>query len=113
MINEATKHQEIIRRELFNVEAEQAILGTIIMNNEYINRVSDFLLAEHFYEPANKKIFEQITNTINKTNIIANQVTLKHFLKMIIQSKQSVEFLIFQHYFPEQLELLTSPITQN
>ncbi len=73
--------QEIIRRELFNIEAEQTILGTIIINNDYINRVADFLLPEHFYEPANKKIFEQISHTINKVNIIANQVTLKQFFE--------------------------------
>lgn len=79
--NKSQSNQEILRRELFNIEAEQVILGTIIMNNEYINRVADFLLPEHFYEPANKKIFEQISSTINKTNIIANQVTLKHFFE--------------------------------
>lgn len=72
-------HEEIIRRELYNIEAEQTILGTIIINNEYINRVADFLLPEHFYEPANKKIYEQILHTVNKVNIIANQVTLKQF----------------------------------
>ncbi|MCE3255569.1 MAG: dnaC [Rickettsiaceae bacterium] len=73
--------QEIASRELYNIEAEQTILGTIIINNEYVNRVVDFLLPEHFYEPANKKIFEQIIHTINKVNIIANQVTLKQFFE--------------------------------
>ena len=72
---------EISHRELFNIEAEQTILGTIIINNEYINRVVEFLLPEHFYEPANKKIFEQISHTINKVNIIANQITLKQFFE--------------------------------
>ncbi len=79
--NISNQEQEIIRRELFNIEAEQTILGTIIINNEYINRVAEFLLPEHFYEPANKKIFEQISHTINKINIIANQVTLKQFFE--------------------------------
>ena len=75
------KTTAIIHRELYNIEAEQTILGTIIINNEYVNRVADFLLPEHFYEPANKKIYEQITHTINKINIIANQVTLKQFFE--------------------------------
>ena len=26
------------RKELYNLEAEQAVLGTIILNNEYLNR---------------------------------------------------------------------------
>ena len=79
--NADSVEQSIIHRELFNIEAEQTILGTIIINNEYINRVVEFLLPEHFYEPANKKIFEQISHTINKVNIIANQITLKQFFE--------------------------------
>lgn len=74
--------QEIIeRKELYNTEAEQAILGTIIINNEYLNRVMEFLLPEHFYEPANQKVYGQILHTIDKINIIANQVTLKQFFE--------------------------------
>jgi len=69
------------RKELFNIEAEQTILGTILMNNEYINRVVDILLPEHFYEPANGKIYNQILHTVNKVNIIANSVTLKQFFE--------------------------------
>lgn len=68
-----------IRKELFNIEAEQAVLGTIILNNEYLNRVSEFLRAEHFYEPSHQKIFSQILHNLEKVNIIANQVTLKQF----------------------------------
>ena len=33
-----------------NVEAEQALLGAIIVNNDAFDRVSDFLRAEHFSE---------------------------------------------------------------
>ena len=69
------------RKGLFNIEAEQTILGTILMNNEYINRVVDILLPEHFYEPANGKIYNQILHTVNKVNIIANSVTLKQFFE--------------------------------
>ncbi len=67
------------RSELYNIAAEQAILGTIILNNEYLNRVSEFLTPEHFYEPAHQKIYSQILHNVEKTNIIANQVTLKQF----------------------------------
>ena len=40
------ENQVTIRKELFNIEAEQAVLGTIILNNEYLNRVSEFLREE-------------------------------------------------------------------
>lgn len=76
-----SKENLLERKELFNIEAEQTILGTILMNNEYINRVADILLPEHFYEPANGKIYNQILHTVNKVNIIANSVTLKQFFE--------------------------------
>lgn len=69
------------RKELYNPEAEQIILGTIILNNEYLNRVSEFLLAEHFYEPAHQRIYSQILHNVEKVNITANQVTLKQFFE--------------------------------
>ena len=76
-----TENKPEIRKELFNIEAEQAVLGTIILNNEYLNRVSEFLREEHFYEPAHQKIFSQILHNVEKVNIIANQVTLKQFFE--------------------------------
>ncbi len=72
---------DLMRKELFNIEAEQAVLGTIILNNEYLNRVSEFLREEHFYEPAHQKIYAQIIHNIEKVNIVANQVTLKQFFE--------------------------------
>lgn len=72
---------ETTRKELFHTDAEQIILGTIILNNEYLNRVSEFLLPEHFYEPAHQKIYMQILHNVEKTQIVANQVTLKQFFE--------------------------------
>ena len=40
-----------------NIEAEQALLGAILVNNEAFYRVSDFLEAEHFFEPLHQRIF--------------------------------------------------------
>ena len=86
------ENQVTIRKELFNIEAEQAVLGTIILNNEYLNRVSEFLREEHFYEPAHRNIFAQILHNIEKVNIIANQVTLKQFFESDAAVKRSVTF---------------------
>ena len=41
-----------------NIEAEQALLGAILVNNDAFYRVSDFLKPEHFYEPLHRKIYE-------------------------------------------------------
>lgn len=70
---------ELNKTELFNIEAEQSLLGTIILNNEYLSRVIEFLIPEHFYEPAHQKIFSQIIHSVEKVNIVANQITLKQF----------------------------------
>jgi replicative DNA helicase len=41
-----------------NVEAEQALLGAILVNNEALYRVSDFLEPQHFFEPVHKRIYQ-------------------------------------------------------
>ncbi len=69
----------IQRVDLFNLEAEQVILGSIIMNNEYVHRISEFLLPEDFYEPAHQKIYTQILHNVHRVNIVANEITLKQF----------------------------------
>ena len=41
-----------------NIEAEQALLGAILVNNEAFYRVSDFLEPEHFFEPIHQQIYD-------------------------------------------------------
>lgn len=65
---------------LINIEAEQAILGTILINNDYLRRVEDILISEYFYEPAHQGIFQKILDC-KKDEITANQVTLKQFFE--------------------------------
>ena len=38
-----------------NIEAEQALLGAILVNNEAFYRVSDFLEPQHFFEPIHQQ----------------------------------------------------------
>src|SRR5262245_10904381 len=62
-----------------NIEAEQALLGAILVNNEAFYRVSDFLKSGHFYEPIHQQIFELAGQLIHAGKI-ASPVTLKTFL---------------------------------
>ena len=62
-----------------NVEAEQALLGAILVNNEAFYRVSDFLEPQHFFEPVHKAIFE-VAGQLIRANKIATPVTIKTFL---------------------------------
>jgi replicative DNA helicase len=62
-----------------NVEAEQALLGAILVNNEAFYRVSDFLEPQHFYEPVHRIIFE-VAGQLIRANKVATPVTIKTFL---------------------------------
>ncbi len=54
----AADQTPLYRAAPHNIEAEQALLGAILVNNEALYRVSDFLEAQHFFEPIHQKIFE-------------------------------------------------------
>lgn len=62
-----------------NIEAEQALLGAILVNNDAFYRVSDFLEPDHFYEPLHRQIFK-VTSDMIRAAKRANPVTIKTFL---------------------------------
>ncbi|MEX0752271.1 MAG: DnaB-like helicase N-terminal domain-containing protein, partial [Xanthobacteraceae bacterium] len=62
-----------------NIEAEQALIGAILVNNEAFYRVSDFLEPPHFFEPIHQKIYE-LTRGLIRAGKLATPVTLKTFL---------------------------------
>src|SRR6201994_2061797 len=62
-----------------NIEAEQSLLGAILVNNDAFYRVSDFLEPKHFFEPIHQTIFETASSLI-KMGKVATPVTLKTFL---------------------------------
>jgi replicative DNA helicase len=62
-----------------NIEAEQALLGAMLVNNDAFYRVSDFLKSSHFYEPLHRKIFE-VSAELIRMGKMANPVTIKTFL---------------------------------
>jgi replicative DNA helicase len=66
-----------------NIEAEQALLGAILVNNEAFYRVSDFLNPEHFFEPIHQKVY-QLARDLVRAGKIATPVTLKTFLDATI-----------------------------
>lgn len=62
-----------------NVEAEQMLLGAIMINNEAINRVVEFLRPEHFYESIHQKIYQAI-NTILDKGMSATPTSLRSMI---------------------------------
>ncbi len=69
----------VYRSAPHNIEAEQSLLGAILVNNDAFYRVSDFLEPKHFFEPIHQTIFETAGSLI-RMGKVATPVTLKTFL---------------------------------
>src|SRR3990170_3498600 len=70
----------IFREAPHNLEAEQALLGAILVNNEAIDRVSNFLKPEHFHDPLHARIYEATAKLI-LSGKRATPITLKTFFQ--------------------------------
>ena len=75
----AAQDTPVFRAAPHNIEAEQALLGAVLVNNEAFYRVSDFLKPEHFFEPIHAKIYE-LASSLIRAGKIASPITLKTFL---------------------------------
>ena len=80
-ITPQTDLTERLRLTPFDVEAEQALLGAILINNDAFERISSFLEAEHFQEPLHQRIFEAIARVIRKGQL-ASPVTLRPYFSL-------------------------------
>ena len=72
------KNQE--NKQPSNLEAEQALLGSILVNNDIIDEVASLVSSNIFYDPAHVKIYEVI-ESLNNKGMIANPITLKNFFE--------------------------------
>ncbi len=61
-----------------NFEAEQALLGAILLSNRAYEKVSEFLRPEHFADPVHGRIFAACGKLIERGQM-ANPVTLKTY----------------------------------
>jgi replicative DNA helicase len=67
-----------LRTPPHNIEAEQALLGAILINNKTLERVAEFLRPEHFYSPVHQRIYSAIMRLTEKGQI-ADPETLKSY----------------------------------
>ncbi len=63
-----------------NIEAEQQLLGAILVNNDTYDRIAAVIRSEHFFDPVHARIFEIAAARIQK-NALASPVTLKAFME--------------------------------
>jgi len=104
-----------------NIEAEQSVIGSIMLSNEIFDEISLFVSSKNFYDPMHQKIFGAIENLIYK-GMLANPITLKnHFenekdelnipeylvkiTKFSTSSRQSIEYskLIYDLFVKREL----------
>ncbi len=63
-----------------NIEAEQHLLGSVLVNNDIIDEIANTINSEKFYDPIHIKIYEVIEN-LNSKGMIANPITLKNYFE--------------------------------
>jgi replicative DNA helicase len=68
------------RQAPHNLEAEQALLGAVLVNNEAMDRVSAFLEPHHFFDPLHQQIYETAGKLIHAGKQ-ATPITLRTFFE--------------------------------
>jgi replicative DNA helicase len=69
-----------LRVQPHNIEAEQALLGALLVNNDVYDRVASLIEPRHFYDPLHGRIFEVAARRIQQ-NALATPVTLRPFFE--------------------------------
>ena len=63
-----------------NIEAEIALIGSILVNNDILDEISNIVNSTKFFDPGHRKIFEVIEN-LNSKGMIANPITLRNYFE--------------------------------
>ena len=63
-----------------NIEAEQAVIGSILISNDIYDEISPIIDAQKFFDPIHVKIFTTIEMLITK-GLLANPITLKNYFE--------------------------------
>ena len=63
-----------------NIEAEQSVIGSILVTNEIFDEINTIVSSNNFYDPMHQKIFNAIESLIYK-GMLANPITLKNYFE--------------------------------
>ena len=68
-----------ISKELpHNIEAEQSVIGSILIANELFDEINMIVTSKNFYDPMHQKIYAAIEKLIY-SGMLANPITLKNY----------------------------------
>ena len=63
-----------------NIEAEQSVIGSILVSNELFDEINMILTSKNFYDPMHQKIFSAIEKLIY-SGMLANTITLNNYFE--------------------------------
>ena len=114
-----------------NIEAEQAVIGSVLISNEIFDDISAIISEKNFYDPLHQKIYSAINNLIFK-GMLANPITLKSYFenekdelnvpeylikitKFATSSRQSIEYskIIYDMFVRRELIKISENIIDN
>ena len=95
LMEEVKSIKKIEDKQPSNLEAEQALLGSILVNNDILDEISSIVKSNIFYDPAHIKIYEVVEN-LNSKGMIANPITLKNFFEKdnMLEDVGGTEYLV-------------------
>ena len=76
-----------------NIEAEQSVIGSILVSNEIFDEISLVISNINFYDPMHQKIYSAIENLIYK-GLLANPITLKNYFENEKDDLDIPEYLV-------------------
>ena len=76
-----------------NIEAEQSVIGSILVTNEIFDEINTIISSNNFYDPMHQKIFNAIENMIYK-GMLANPITLKNYFENEKDELNIPEYLV-------------------
>ena len=73
--------QEAYRHVPYDIEIEQALLGAVLVDNQALERVSNTLKPDHFYDPLHARIYEVMSALSEKGGMVITPLTLHAAMK--------------------------------
>ena len=83
--------QEAYRHVPYDIDVEQALLGAILGDNHTLERASAILKPEQFYDPLHARIFEVMSQMIERGGVVVTPLTLHATMKAPFRAAPGVE----------------------
>ena len=76
-----------------NIEAEQSVIGSILLSNEIFDEISTIISNKNFFDPMHQKIFAAIEKLVY-SGMLANPITLKNYFENEKDDLNVPEYLV-------------------